>query len=304
VAEFKEYYQLLGVPRTATDKEIRSAYRKLARKHHPDVNPGDKEAEARFKEINEAHEVLSDPEKRKRYDALGPNWRQPAPGPGPGPGGPGYQYRTASAEDLEDLFGSQEPYSDFFYDVFGRGARRPTGPRRGEDLAAQVDVTLEEAFAGATRQLDLGDRRLEARIPPGVDTGSRVRLSGQGGPGLNGGPAGDLYLVVSVRPHHRFRREGDDLHVRVEAPFTTLALGGEAEVPTLTGRVMLRVPPGSADGRQFRLTGQGMPRSGQSGRGDLFAELHTAVPSSLSARERELLEQLAALRTQAAGSTA
>ena len=297
MAEFQDYYQLLGVPRAAAEKEIRAAYRKLARQHHPDVNPGDEDAERRFKAINEAHEVLSDPEKRKKYDALGPNWRQQAAGPSPGgPGGGRVEYRTVSDEELEDLFGSREPYSDFFYDVFGR-ARRPSGPRRGEDHAAQVEVTLEEAFAGATRQLDLGERRLDVKIPPGVDTGSRVRLTGQGAPGVNGGPAGDLYLVVSVRPHARFRREGDGLHVKVESPFTTLALGGEVEVPTVTGRVMLRVPPGSADGRQFRLAGQGMPRATGGGRGDLYAEVHAVVPTSLSARERELLEQLAAARS-------
>jgi curved DNA-binding protein len=304
---FKDYYAILGVPKTATEKEIRSAYRKLARQHHPDVNPGDKDAERRFKEINEAHEVLSDPEKRRKYDQLGPNWRsQAAPGRPPGgPGGVQYEYRTVTPEDLEDLFGDREPYSDFFYDLFG-GRRARAGPARGEDLAAEVEVSLEEAFHGATRTLELGDsgpsarpRRLEVKIPPGVDTGSRVRLAGQGGPGRAGGPNGDLYLVVTVRPHPRFRREGADLYVRTEAPFTAMALGGEVEVPTLTGRVMLRLPAGTADGRQFRLAGQGMPPVGGGGRGDLYAEVHAAVPSQLSPRERELLEELARLRRPA-----
>jgi len=314
--EFKDYYQILGLPRTASETEIRAAFRKLARQHHPDVNPGDKSAEARFKEVNEAYEVLSDPEKRQRYDQYGAEWRnveawekagRPGPRPGTaagaGPGGVRYEYRTASPEDLEDLFGEQEPFSDFFYDLFG--GRRGGGPprsRRGQDLEAPVEVTLEEAFHGAARTVELAapgghpdgkPRRLEVKIPPGVDTGSRVRLAGQGAPGVNGGPAGDLYLAVTVRPHPVFQREGDDLRAKAEVPFTTLALGGEAEVRTLTGRVMLKLPPGTPDGRAFRLTGQGMPRAGRAGRGDLHVEVHAAVPTNPSPRERALLEELA-----------
>ena len=314
--EFKDYYAILGVPKTASEKEIRQAFRKLARQYHPDVNPGNKEAEQRFKEINEAHEVLSDPEKRKKYDQYGAEWRnveawEKAGRPGPRPGttadaagrGPGrvhYEYRTVSPEDLEDLFGSREPYSDFFYDLFGgRTGRRTAGPMPGPDFSAPVAVTLEEAFRGTTRTLELPDetgktRRLEVKIPPGVDTGSRVRLAGQGGPGRNGGPPGDLYLEVEVLPHARFSRQGADLRTRAEAPYPTMVLGGEVPVQTLTGRVVLKVPPGTTDGRSFRLAGQGMPRSG-GGRGDLYVELHAAVPANPSARERELLRELAAL---------
>jgi DnaJ-class molecular chaperone len=315
--EFKDYYQILGVPKTASDKEIRAAFRKLARQHHPDVNPGDKGAEGRFKEVNEAYEVLSDPEKRKKYDQYGAEWRnveawekagRPGPRPGTtagaGPGGVRYEYRTVSPEDLEDLFGEREPYSDFFYDLFGGQRSGPPRPRRGQDLEAPVEVTLEEAFHGATRAVELAGadgqpRRLEVKIPPGVDTGSRVRLAGQGAPGANGGPAGDLYLAVTVRPHALFQREGDDLRAKVEVPFTTLVLGGEAEVRTLTGRVMLKVPSGTPDGRAFRLAGQGMPRSGRAGRGDLHVEVHAAVPTNPSPRERALLEELAGLAAAA-----
>ena len=232
--EPKDYYATLGLPRTASETEIRQAFRKLARQHHPDVNPGNKDAEARFKEVNEANEVLSDPEKRKKYDQYGADWRnvdawekagRPGARPGtrerPGPrrgdgaaGQPGYEYRTAAAEDLEDLFGSEQPYSDFFYDRFGgAGHGQPAGPRPGQDLAAPVQITLEEALHGATRTLELpGEagqtRRLEVKIPAGVDDGSRVRLAGQGQPGRDGGPAGDLYLVVEVLPHPRFTRDG------------------------------------------------------------------------------------------------
>lgn len=311
--EFKDYYQILGVPKTADERVIRQAFRKLARQYHPDVNPGDKGAEARFKEVGEAYEVLSDPDKRKKYDQYGARWRdveawekagRPGPPPGSTPGAPGgarHEYRTATPEDLEDLFGDRDPYSDFYYDLFtqGRASRQgPPRPRRGHDLEAPVDVTLEEAFHGTTRTLELAGaegqpRRLEVKIPRGVDTGSLVRLAGQGGPGANGGPAGDLFLAVTVRPHPVFRREGDDLHAKTSAPFTTLALGGEVEVRTLTGRVMLKVPAGTADGRAFRLAGQGMPRAA-GGRGDLHVELHATVPTDPSPRERELLEQLAA----------
>jgi DnaJ-class molecular chaperone len=318
--EYQDYYAILGVPRTASEKEIRSAYRKLARQHHPDLNPGDKQAEERFKQVAEAYEVLSDPEKRRSYDELGPRWReyeqwqaaQRAAGQAPdfqdfvrgqGPGGARYEYRTVTEEDLEDLFGDRQPFSDFFESMFGggmRGARERAEPRprRGSDLESPVEVSLAEAYRGTTRQFTLRmadgqERRIEATIPAGVTDGSRVRLAGQGNPGRAGGPSGDLYLVVSVRPDSRFQREGNDLRTKIQAPLSALLLGGTARVPTPDGRTLeLKIPAGSQDGRVFRLKGQGMPHLGDPNRrGDLYAEVHVRLPERLSDRQRELIEE-------------
>jgi curved DNA-binding protein len=332
--EFQDYYALLGVPKTATEKEIRSAYRKLARQHHPDVNPGNSEAEAKFKRINEAYEVLSDPEKRKKYDQLGSRWKeyesyeraqaaaaaagqqqqppfdwrdfasQGAGAAGGGPGGGRYsEYRSVSPDDLQDLFGDDQPFSDFFGTFFGGdtgGRRRAPRPRAGSDLEYPVEVTLEEAFRGATRvlQLQLPDgqtRRLEVKIPPGVTDGSRIRIAGQGSPGRAGGQPGDVYLVTTVLPHPRFEREGDDLRTKVTAPLATFVLGGEVQIPTPDGRrLALKIPAGTQDGRVFRLRGQGMPHLGRPDRrGDLHAEVHVRLPVHLSGRQRELLEEFA-----------
>ena len=321
------------MPKTADEKQIRSAYRRLARQYHPDVNPGNKEAEQRFKEINEAYEVLSDPERRKRYDILGERWQEyenwlraheagQAPPPPPpeeflartraaaGAGRAGRtEYRTLSEEDLQDLFGGEEPFSDFFHTFFGgapRGADR-SRPRRGAHVEQPVEVTLAEAYRGTTRLLSLTGpdgtaRRLEVRIPPGVEDGSVVRLAGQGLPGTAGDPAGDLYLIVTVQPDPRFERQGDDLHTRVSVPLTTMLLGGEVLVPTPDGRnLALRIPAESPDGRVFRLARQGMPALGRpEQRGDLYAEVHVALPQRLTPRQRELLEQLARSETAAA----
>jgi curved DNA-binding protein len=326
--EFQDYYAVLGVPKTATEKQIRTAYRKLARQHHPDVNPGNREAEDRFKQINEAYEVLSDPEKRKKYDEVGSRWReyeqwqrtqgaagqaQPFDWEGfgaQGPGGVRYEYRTVDDEDLRDMFGDESPFSDFFESIFGesRGSRPGRGgragraprPRAGADLEQPVEISLADAYRGTAMQLELRaddgtTRRLEVRIPPGVRTGSRVRVSGQGGPGRGGAPAGDIYLVVTVAPDPRFERHGDDLHTQVRAPFETLLLGGEARVPTPDGRTLaVSIPPVTQDGRVFRLRGQGMPRLGATNvRGDLHAEVHAALPERLSRQQRELIEAFA-----------
>jgi curved DNA-binding protein len=306
--DYKDYYAILGVGKSASQKEIKQAFRRLARQYHPDVNPNNKEAEARFKEINEAYEVLSDPEKRKRYDELGPNWQQyqqyarSRPGAGTEQGAGGSTYRRMSPEDLEDLFGGESPYSDYFESLFGRGAgaaARERGPRRGYDLEYPVEVTLEEAAQGATRRLGLEDsagqvRQVEVKIPPGARDGTRVRVAGQGSAGSAGGARGDLYLIVQVLPHATFTREGDDLRTRVAAPMTTMLLGGEVEVPTLGGRVMLKIPPETADGKTFRLRAKGMPRLGRpSEHGDLYAEMHVALPRHLTPAQRRLMEEFA-----------
>lgn len=318
----RDYYEVLGVSRTASDKEIRSAYRRLARKYHPDLNPNDRTAEARFKEIGEAYAVLSDPEKRKLYDRFGHNWQQAQrvgatadAGPGgfrAGPGGfPGFEgFRVETGPGFG--FGD-EGLGGLFEQLFGTGRGRGRvrtggfgfGPRRGEDLEQPVEVTLEEAFHGTTRTLQVQSpdgsvRTIEVKIPAGVTDGSRVRVAGQGGPGIGGGPSGDLYLIVSVRPHPVFKREGDDLRVQVPTPLHVAVLGGEVQVPTLKGtRLALRVPPETQNGQVFRLSGQGMPKLGGAGRGDLYAEIKVVLPTGLSERERQLFRELAGARAGA-----
>ena len=315
---FRDYYATLGVPKTASEKEIKTAFRKLARKHHPDVNPGDAAAEARFKEVNEANEVLSDPEKRRKYDTYGERWEEvdawekagrPGAPPGPGPfgsqsgvpgqGDPQFEYRTMSEEDLEDLFGDREPFSDFFNEMFrGRaaGARAPR-PRRGADLEAETVITLEEAYAGTTRTLEIatetGTRRVQIRIPAGIADGARVRAAGQGGPGGNGGAAGDIYVRVGILPHAVLRREGDTLHARVQVPLDTALLGGEVDVPTAKGtRARLRVPEGTQNGARLRMRGLGMPHLKGGGSGDLIAEVDVRLPLPLPPEVRTLAEAL------------
>jgi len=313
--EYKDYYKILGVPRNATEKEIKQAFRRLARKYHPDVNPGDPEAEARFKEINEAYEVLSDPEKRAKYDQLGADWQrwQRMGGrpedfdwsrwtTGAGPGGQRVYVRYGTPEDLEDLFGGSSPFSDFFAQIFGgvgagRGFEFRPRPRRGRDLEHEVEITLEEAYRGTTRLLTKDGRRLEVKIPPGVKTGSKVRIAGEGEAGVAGGQAGDLYLRIKVLPHPRFERRGDDLYTEVPVDLYTAILGGEVRVPTLNGSVILTIPPETQNGRVFRLRGKGMPRLNRPHeRGDLYATVQVRLPQGLSSRERQLFEELARLR--------
>ncbi|HKF74731.1 MAG TPA: DnaJ C-terminal domain-containing protein [Candidatus Dormibacteraeota bacterium] len=310
----RDYYEVLGVPRTATQKQIKAAFRRLARKHHPDVNPNHPDAVSRFKEINEAHEVLGDPEKRRKYDELGPGWREHeawerAGRPAGGPFGQAgdVEYRTVSPEDLEDLFGSDSPFSAFFHDTFGRGRAgragragsgfTATASAPGQDVEAETSVSLEEAYRGSTRAFELldggGRRRVELRIPPGVRDGSRLRMAGQGGPGTGGRPAGDLFARVHLQPHPTFTREGDDLRVRVPVPLDVALLGGEVEVPTLRGRpVALRIPPETQNRARLRLRGLGMPRLDGSGAGDLYAETDVRLPVPLSPEVKEMAARL------------
>jgi curved DNA-binding protein len=306
--EYKDYYKMLGVPRDASQKDIKSAFRKLARQHHPDVKPGHKDAEARFKEINEANEVLSDPEKRQKYDALGADWeRYQQAGGQPGgfdysryasqPGSSGdsregaWQPLYGSTEDLADLFGEEQPFSDFFSSLFGRGGQGGVpGQPRAQDYEYPLTVTFDEAFHGATRTLRIDDRRLQAKIPAGVRTGSRVRLAGQA---LNGG---DLYLVIEVQPDSRFERRGDDLYTDVDATFLRAALGGEVRLTTPDGAVALKLPLRTQAGRVFRLKGKGMPVLGGKGRGNLMARIRLVQPKDLSDRELDTLREMARQR--------
>jgi curved DNA-binding protein len=305
--EYKDYYKILGVDRNAEEKEIKKAYRKLARQHHPDVNPGDKAAEERFKDINEAYEVLSDREKRRKYDQLGSSWQQ-WQRTGRDPGGFDWSQWFSGAQpgggrvrveygDLGDLFGSGG-FSDFFQSIFGGMGAPQARPRRGQDYTQPVEITLEEAFQGTTRMIQKDGRRLEVKIPPGVTTGSKVRMAGEGSAGIAGGASGDLYLEVKILPHFTFEREGDDLRCEVPVNLYTAVLGGEVKVPALGGDVMLNIPPETQGGRTFRLRGKGMPnlRNPQK-RGDLYAKLRIQTPRKLNQREKELFRELASLRS-------
>ena len=301
--EYKDYYKILGVSKNATQDDIKKAYRRLARQYHPDVNPGNKGAEEKFKGINEAHQALSDPEKRKKYDQLGASWQQwQRAGYDSGgfdwnrwfAGGPSARTRTEYV-DINDLFGSGG-LSEFFQRIFGEG-QQPRA-RSGRDYEYTVEVSLEEACHGTKRTLQTSNnKRLEVKIPPGVKAGSRVRIAGKGGVGYGADPSGDLYLRINVRPHARFRREGDDLHCVVPLDLYTVILGGEARVPTLTSSVMLRIPPETQSGRIFRLRGQGVPKlKNPRDRGDLYVKVKIVVPKKLTPKERELFRELADLR--------
>ena len=293
---YQDYYEALGVPRDASEDEIRQAYRRLARKYHPDVNkePG---ADDRFKEISEAYEVLRDSEKRERYDRLGANWR--AGQDVSGASGFEEAFRTRDGfGNMGAEFGGGE-FSDLFESFFSR--RGTAGRRgfegfqmRGEDYEAVLDLSLEEAARGGKRWLSLADgRSIEVDIPRGVRDGQRIRLAGEGAPGTGGGPPGDLFLRVVLKPHPRFRVDGRDLYTDLAVTPWEAALGAEVPVPTLDGNARVKVPPGSSSGRRLRLRGQGLPGSAGAPGGDLYAVVMIQVPKKLSRRERELFEKLA-----------
>ena len=297
---YKDYYEVLGVSRDADQDAIRRAYRKLARQYHPDVN-SDSDAEDRFKEVGEAYEVLSDPEKRERYDRLGANWRQ--------------QEQEAPETNFEDFFarqgfGGDDGGAEFSDDLFerlfggrfgGGPGRRTGGPLRGSDREALLELSLEDALEGGRRRLTLDGRDIDVNFPAGVRDGQLIRLAGQGAPGRDGGPPGDLYLRISLRPHPSFRPRGDDdLDVDLAVAPWQAALGATVPVQTPSGTAQIRVPAGSSSGRRLRLRGRGLPKSG-GGSGDLHAILKIAVPKELSDRERELYEQLAEISSEDTG---
>ncbi len=318
----KDYYSILGVPKSASDKEIKQAYRKLARKMHPDVNPADKKAEGEFKKVNEAYEVLSDPEKRRKYDQFGENWQHADQFAHAGTAG----NRTGGAwtETNGVDFGGVGDFENIIDSLFGRRRSASKRPRRGADLEHLVEVSLEEAYKGATRLLNLQvedtcqacngagsvngrcsaclgagavvtSKRIEVKIPAGVTEGSRVKITGAGNAGANGGSKGDLYLIISIRPNEKFQRKGNDLHTEVQVPFLTAILGGEAEVPTVTGKVALKIPAETQNGRVFRLGGMGMPHINSAGKGDLYAKVSVMLPTKLNERQKKLLEELKAI---------
>jgi molecular chaperone DnaJ len=323
----KDYYQILGVSKNASEKEIKQAYRRLARKHHPDLNPGDKSAEARFKEINAAYEVLSNPEKRKKYDQFGDQWEHAEQFAKAGGRG-GVQWNFGQGGTAFE-YGDVGDFGDIFSSLFGdarAGSRVRRGPQRGQDIESPIEVSLEEAYHGSTRVIQLQGqepctacggtgrvgnrvcticsgtgvkvtpRRLEVKIPAGVKEGSRIRIAGEGVPGRAGGSKGDLYLVVKVLPHTFFERKGDDLYTDVSVPLATAILGGEIILPTLNGNLSLKIPPETQNGKVFRLAGKGMPQLGNANHGNLFAKVKVVLPTNLTEEERKLFERLRSLR--------
>jgi curved DNA-binding protein len=306
--EYKDYYEVLGVAKDADEKAIKAAFRKLARKYHPDVCSNKAEGEEKFKEINEAYEVLADKEKRAKYDQFGADWQRAQQSgqtgdfdwsryqTGQQQGG----YTRYTTEDLQDLFGEGAPFSDFFTHLFGtQGAQAQPRAARGRDIEQPVTVSLVEAFKGTARRLKRPDGpTIEVKIPPGVDTGTRMRVKGQGMPGRRG-QAGDLWLVIAVEDDQRFVRDGNDLHTRVQVPLYTALLGGDVTVPLLEGKARLHVPAETQPGSELRLKGQGMPVYGNAGtRGDLYVAIDVRLPVRLTEKERTLLKELAALRPE------
>ncbi|MCL2281040.1 MAG: J domain-containing protein [Dehalococcoidia bacterium] len=328
----KDYYSILGINRGASDKEIKDAFRKLARKYHPDVNPGNKTAEDKFKEINQAYEVLSDAQKRKDYNQFGENWEhaeQFKQYNRRGASGAGFDYNqfNFSGGQGESQFTNAAGMDNLFENLFGGMRSRRAQPQRGQDIEHSIEITLEEAFNGSSRLLNLQTedpcktcngtgqaqksicpacqgvgavsrmRQLDVKIPAGVKTGSRVRIAGQGEPG-HSGPAGNLYLLISVRAHANFERQDDDLLTTVLLPLTVAMLGGKVEVPTLNSKLELKVPPETQNGRIFRLIGQGMPHLGKESRGDLLAKISVVLPLNLSVEEKGLFSRLRDLRAE------
>jgi curved DNA-binding protein len=322
---FKDYYEVLGVARDASGHQVRQAFRKLARKHHPDVNPGDKSAEDRFKEINEAYEVLSDPEKRKRYDQLGANWKDGADFTPP-PGWTGVQFEGGG---IDDLFGGGGGFSDFFDMLFGaqreRTSRRPPRarrrPSRARDAEAELSISLEDAHGGGIHRITIqgavtcrtcggggsvngevcptcrgmgqiaAPRTIDVKIPPGARDGSVIKVPRQGQPGANGGESGDLFLKLRIKPHPIFSASGDDVTLESEIKPWEAVLGARIEVPTLDGKAEMRIPPGSQGGRRLRLRGQGLNKRG-GGRGDQYVKLKIVVPTTPTEDEKRLYEEL------------
>jgi DnaJ-class molecular chaperone len=338
--EYKDYYKILGVGRRASADEIKQAFRKLARKYHPDVNPGDKRAEAKFKEINEAYEVLSDPQKRSQYDLLGSNWQKFASGAsraghaGASPfdfatGGMGGNGGSGFSDFFEILFGRSSPQAQSRTGTGTSGMREESfrRPRAGENIEQPVEVSLLEAYSGGSRNFNIQstvpctacqgrgeiggktcascqgqgllpkNKRIQVKIPPGVDNGSKIRVAGEGQPGSNGGPRGDLYFVITVKPDPLFDRKGDDLYTDVDVELVTAMLGGEVAVPTPEGRKLsLKIPAETQNGATFRLGGKGMPHLRSEGNGNLYARVKVVLPQHLSSEERALFEQLARTR--------
>jgi len=307
--EYKDYYQTLGVSKTASKDEIKKAYKKLARKYHPDVNPGNKEAEDKFKAVSEAYEVLGDEEKRKKYDQLGADWKRYEQAGG-GPGGFDWSQYTGSAgpgggryTHFEGDFGSD--FSDFFSSIFGgmggghtRGGRRGSMAQKGQDYTAELNLSMAEAFHGVQKTITLDGKNLRISIKPGVEDGQTIRLKGSGGPGMNGAENGDLYITLRITPDHRYTRKGNDLFIDAPVSVYKAALGGEEIVDTLSGRIRIKIQPETQNEKMLRLKGKGFPVYNHPGQhGDLYIKTVLHLPEKLTDKEKDLFRQLAELRS-------
>ena len=302
--EYKDYYKVLGVDKKASQEDIKKAYRKLAVKYHPDKNPGDKKAEDKFKEINEANDVLGDAAKRKKYDELGANWQAYEKGGFPNDfnntRGRGGRQQSRSQQYYP---GDEGDFSDFFESFFGPGGfgggsstkgRRSSMQMKGEDYQAETTISLEEAFNGTTRQLNLPDQKLNLKLKPGIEDGQVLRMKEKGGPGMNGGPAGDLFITVHIEKDRRFQRKGNDLHFDQPLDAFTAILGGKIPVQTIDKTVSITIPAGTDSDKIFRLKGMGMPdNKNPANRGDGYMRVHITVPKDLSEKDKEDLSKIA-----------
>lgn len=303
--DYKDYYKVLGVTKTATQDEIKKAYRKLAIKYHPDKNKGNKQAEEKFKEIAEANDVLSDPEKRRKYDELGSNWNQYQNYSQPSTGS--YSRRNYQdganvdgfSDSFNDLFGRGGGFSDFFNMFFG-GRDEDTftqQPQKGTNLQARLHITLEEAFKGTRKIIDLGDEKIRINIKPGIQHEQKLKIKGKGKKGVRNSVPGDLFVVIHVDTHSVFTRKGNDLYCRMPLSITTAVLGGKLEVPTLAGHVTMTIPPETENGKTFRLKAMGMPEyDNPDSKGDQYLTVYIAVPKNITPAEKELYKKLAGLR--------
>jgi len=296
--DYKDYYKVLGVEKTASQADIKKAYRALAKKYHPDKNKSDKGAEEKFKDISEAYEVLGDEEKRKQYDQLGSNWRQFQ-----NTGGGQYRRQPGgySQGEYGDMFGGAGGggFSDFFEQFFGGGGAAGFGGQRagratpGQDYQAEMEISLQEAYDGTARLLNVNGQQLRIKTKPGVTDGQTLRINGKGGPSAGGGASGDLYINITVQPDPRFERKGDDLYTTLPVDMFTAILGGDAQVNTLSGQLKLKIPAGTQNGNTLRLRGKGMPQYGKVEKhGDLYVKIEVALPTNLSEEEKGLLQQL------------